>query len=138
MLYGLSYNLSEIKSRQSGQQVSFDLNRILFGGKSRSHIQASITDQEIPREKGSLDEFLLERYRFWASRNHKKSTTAIVKHKPYEPKKVEAAQYRGALFGSAGLGEPNSEPVLSHYSEGFPVEASAPSWFNIAGQENQT
>ena len=138
LLYGLSYNLSEIKSRQSGQQVSFDLNRILFGGKSRSHIQASITDQEIPREKGSLDEFLLERYRFWASRNHKKSTTAAVKHKPYEPKKVEAAQYRGNLFGSAGLGEPNSEPVLSHYSEGFPVEASAPSWLNIAGQENQT
>ena len=138
LLYGLSYNLSEIKSRQSGQQVSFDLNRILFGGKSRSHIQASITDQEIPREKGSLDEFLLERYRFWASRNHKKSTTARVKHKPYEPKKVEAAQYRGNLFGSAGLGEPNSEPVLSHYSEGFPVEASAPSWLNIAGQENQT
>ena len=138
LLYGLSYNLSDIKSWQRGQQVSFDMNRKLFGGKSWSHIQASITDQGIPREKGSLDEFLLERYRFWASRNLKKSTTAVVKHMPYEPKKLEVAQYRGNLFGSAGLVEPKSEPVVSHYSEGFPVEASAPSWFNIAGQENQT
>ena len=80
------------------------MNRILFGGKSRSHIQASLTDQGIPREKGSLDEFLLERYRFWASRNHKKSTTAIVKHKPMSLKEWKTRNTEGIYLSQQVLG----------------------------------
>jgi len=139
LLYGLRYNFAQIERKGS----STDRNLIYSGNRGKiatSRIEANWHEaQSAQSTPGSLDQFLLERYRFWVRRAiARRSSSAFVSHIPYQAVRVQNSTYEGSLFSSQGFAEPMSEPDLGHYCSGFTVEATAPEWaFSISGQANQ-
>jgi uncharacterized protein YqjF (DUF2071 family) len=139
LLYGLRYNFARIERKGS----STDRNLIYSGNRGEiatSRIEANWEEaQSAQSTPGSLDHFLLERYRFWARRAFaRRSSSAFVRHIPYQAVRVQNSSYKGGLFASQGFAEPMQEPDLGHYCSGFTVEATAPEWaFSISGQANQ-
>ena len=140
LLYGLRYfnaRIDRLGDPQIGE-VSFSSTR-KDGAGSRIEAAWNVDDIGTDLAKEQLDQFLLERYRFWARRSwDKKSTSAKVKHQPYDAVRLRKSYYQGELFSTQGLNEPEKEPEFGHYCPGFPVEATAPAWaFSISGQANQ-
>ena len=141
MLYGLNYNYAKTEGIWEGHQISF------LSGRKFPHQQANAKFRAVlPSVKkkdktnpSGLDIFLLERYRFWSQRKFSdNSVSAEVKHVPYDAITIEEVEYKGELFKSQGIKEPEKNPVLGHYCRGFDVQATAPSWlFSIAGHANQ-
>lgn len=139
LLYGLRYNFARIG--RGGCPVDGKLvyqgNR---GKMAHSIIEANWNNApKLDVMPGSLDHFLLERYRFWARRRLAATCScAFVKHVPYHAVRVKSIRYNGKLFASQGFAEPEIGPSLGHYCEGFSVEATAPEWvFSISGHANQ-
>jgi uncharacterized protein YqjF (DUF2071 family) len=138
VLYGLHYNFARIcTDGASGDGFMKYYSRRRGGEESMIHAQwePKETPQASPVE---LDHFLLDRYRFWAKRRWAfSSSSACVRHQPYETVPLCNAHYQGDLFSSQGFGEPTAGPARAHYCPGFSVEATAPSWmFSISGQAN--
>ena len=139
LLYGLHYNFARIERNGS----SINRNLIYSGSRGKiatSRIEANWEEAESAQSTpGSLDHFLLERYRFWARRGFaRRSSSAFVSHIPYQAVRVQNSSYEGGLFASQGFAEPVQKPDLGHYCPGFAVEATAPEWaFSISGQANQ-
>ncbi|NCV20249.1 MAG: hypothetical protein EBW42_16220 [Rhodobacterales bacterium] len=104
--------------------------------KLDAQLYESVGTSKIAREP--LDRFLLERYRFWARRKiGERSSSAQIRHRPYDAVRLQRAEYKGGLFNAFGLPEPKEIPTIAHYCRGFSVEASAPQWlYNTAGQAN--
>ena len=139
MLYGLYYNFARIRRNGDAGDGSMQYCSRRRGGEE-SMIHAQWEPKETPHASSEeLDHFLLERYQFWAKRNWgSSSSSACVRHQPYETVPLSKAHYRGNLFSSQGFGEPTTGPARAHYCPGFSVEATAPSWmFSISGQANQ-
>ena len=140
ILYGLEYLNSRISMERKGPTLGYRSTRRTLRSPVKASIKATIGNRkknEFPASS-PLDEFLLERYRFWARRKlTKSSSSALVMHSPYDACRVEEAHYEGGLFEACGMREPSTKPNLAHYCSGFPVKASAPSWlFGILGQVN--
>jgi uncharacterized protein YqjF (DUF2071 family) len=138
LLYGLRYNFARIYRTGYGsdQKLIYHGQR---GNIARSKIAAEWKGAElVSGPPGSLDHFLLERYRFWVRRGFaRSSSSAFVRHIPYNACRLRKVGYEGELFSSQGFAEPRNEPVLGHYCPGFSVEATAPEWvFSISGQAN--
>ena len=139
LLYGLRYNFARIerKGSSNGRNFIYSGNH---GKIATSRIEANWQNAEsVQSAPGSLDHFLLERYRFWARRTiARSSSSALVSHVPYQAVRVQNITYEGGLFASQGFAEPIQGPDLGHYCPGFTVEATAPEWaFSISGQANQ-
>ena len=139
LLYGLRYNFARIGriGSAAGKKMIYQGQR---GKIASSRIEAEWKDEKfVSSASGSLDHFLLERYRFWAKRGPaKNSSSAFVWHIPYEAIRLHKIHYEGGLFASQGFVEPKKDPELGHYCPGFSVEATAPEWaFSISGQANQ-
>ncbi len=141
VLYGLAYFNSCISMQRRGYTLGFHSSRRSFCSRTEASLEATLRSggKKVSSGNSPLDEFLLERYRFWARRKlSDSSSSAIVKHRPYDACRVKDAYYEGGLFKSRGLIEPHEKPHLAHYCSGFPVEAYAPSWlFGMLGQVNQ-
>ena len=139
MLYGLRYNFSRIRRAGSSLDGYMQYFSKQSGGEE-SMIDIQWPIGEIASSSSDdLDQFLLERYRFWAKRRFaSSSSSACVRHQPYETVPLSKAHYQGSLFSRQGFGEPTAGPARAHYCPGFSVEATAPSWmFAISGQANQ-
>jgi uncharacterized protein YqjF (DUF2071 family) len=140
LLYGLPYNFAQAKGEYDSSKIAFQSNRRFPHQRATSRFEAFFPQVQNGENTANspLDQFLLERYRFWSPRklsNH--STSAQVNHQPYDAVITTNARYEGELFKSQGLEEPQSTPIRGHYCKGLDVEASAPSWaFLIAGQAN--
>ena len=139
-LYGLRYFHSRISMENKAGVLSFESQRRSFGGGATALLRAKLPPEGkgIPLAQSPLDRFLLERYRFWARRKlcHR-SSSAMVRHRPYDARIVESGHYEGGLFKAWGMREPRESPVVAHYCKGFSVTASAPSWaFATLGQAN--
>jgi len=139
-LYGLSYRSAKIEKSLTDQSISYQSTTHGIFGKIPARLDAqldeSVGTSKIAREP--LDRFLLERYRFWARRKiGERSSSAQIRHRPYDAVRLQRAEYKGGLFNAFGLPEPQDSPVVAHYCKGFSVEASAPQWlYNTAGQAN--
>ncbi len=138
LLYGLRYNFAHIKRDGSAKE-----RRLIYHGNrgkiARSRIEADWDKAEkVENAPGTLDHFLLERYRFWARRSFaSRCSSAFVRHVPYDAVRLKKVNYHGGLFASQGFAEPKEEPGFGHYCPGFNVEATAPEWvFSISGQAN--
>ena len=140
LLYGLPYNFAQAMGDSDSSKIAFQSTRRFPHQPATSKFEASFPQVQNSENTANspLDQFLLERYRFWSPRklsNH--STSAQVIHQPYDAVVTTNAHYEGELFKSQGLEEPQSTPIRGHYCKGLDVEASAPSWaFLIAGQAN--
>lgn len=141
ILYGLAYRPAKITRSLSKQAISYQsyTNRLFKKVPARidAQLDKSVGTTKIAREP--LDRFLLERYRFWARRKvGERSSSAQIRHRPYDAMRLQRAEYKGGLFSAFGLPEPKVSPVVAHYCQGFSVEASAPQWlYKTAGQANQ-
>lgn len=142
MLYGLNYRFASLQTKDSGKGLTFQ-SKTRFGSSEIScQISADLSVNQNRTKAASFeshDNFLLERYRFWANRGTPQgSTSAKVAHVPYEADRLMTADYSGDLFQCHGFDEPDGPPAIVHYCRGLAVQASAPSWmFWIAGQANQ-
>ena len=141
ILYGLSYRSAKIEKSLTDQSISYQSTTHGIFGKIPARLDAqldeSVGTSKIAREP--LDRFLLERYRFWARRKiGERSSSAQIRHRPYDAVRLQRAEYKGGLFNAFELPEPQDSPAVAHYCRGFSVEASAPQWlYNTAGQANQ-
>ena len=139
VLYGLRYNFARIGREGSKEQKCFAYCSERPSGAS-ARIEGVWHSHDDPvKSEDQLDQFLLERYRFWAKRpGQKSSSSAFVRHQPYETLPLRDCKYQGELFSSQGFTEPENGPEMAHYCPGFSVEATAPSWmYSISGQANQ-
>jgi uncharacterized protein YqjF (DUF2071 family) len=140
ILYGLSYRSAKIEKSLTDQSISYQSTTHGIFEKIPARLDAqldeSVGTSKIAREP--LDRFLLERYRFWARRKiGERSSSAQIRHRPYDAVRLQRAEYKGGLFNAFGLPEPKEIPTIAHYCRGFSVEASAPQWlYNTAGQAN--
>jgi uncharacterized protein YqjF (DUF2071 family) len=141
ILYGLAYRPAKISRSLSEQAISYQssTNRLFKKVPARldAQLDESVVTSKIAREP--LDRFLLERYRFWARRKGgERSSSAQIRHRPYDAVRLQRAEYKGGLFNAFGLPEPQESPAVAHYCKGFSVEASAPQWlYKTAGHANQ-
>lgn len=141
ILYGLAYRPAKITRSLSKQAISYQsyTNRLFKKVPARldAQLDKSVGTSKIVREP--LDRFLLERYRFWARRKvGERSSSAQIRHRPYDAMRLQKAEYKGGLFSAFGLPEPKVSPAVAHYCQGFSVEACAPQWlYKTAGQANQ-
>jgi uncharacterized protein YqjF (DUF2071 family) len=140
ILYGLRYFHSRIRIQKTARTLSFESGRRSFWGRAGATLAATLPPEgkDSPLARSPLDQFLLERYRFWARRKlGHQSSSALVCHRPYDAHLVEEGRYEGGLFRAWGMEEPKGAPVVAHYCKGFSVSASAPSWaFATLGQAN--
>ena len=140
ILYGLRYFHSRITMQKTAGTLSFESGRRSFRGRAGASLAATLPPEgkDSPLARSPLDQFLLERYRFWARRKlGQQSSSALVRHRPYDARVVEGGRYEGELFRTWGMEEPKGTPVVAHYCKGFSVSASAPSWaFATLGQAN--
>lgn len=140
ILYGLRYFHSRITMQKTAGTLSFESGRRSFWGRAGATLAATLPPEgkDSPLARSPLDQFLLERYRFWARRKlGHQSSSALVCHRPYDAHLVEEGSYEGGLFRAWGMEEPKGAPVVAHYCKGFSVSASAPSWaFATLGQAN--
>ncbi len=84
-------------------------------------------------EPGSLDFFLVERYRLFAHDNRRdRLITGKIHHSPYAIQDAELATYDPRLFQLDGLLTPSDEPAHVCFSPGVDVRIFRP---NLAGHE---
>ena len=141
ILYGLDYRSAHINRTLTARALFYESTTHWIFRKIPARFGAQLDKSAASSRiaRGPLDQFLLERYRFWARRMAgSKSSSAQVRHRPYDAVRLKSAEYRGGLFEAFGLPEPQVPPVIAHYCRGFSVEASAPNWlYKTAGQANQ-
>jgi uncharacterized protein YqjF (DUF2071 family) len=140
ILYGLAYRPAKISRSLSQRAISYQSSTNLLFKKVPARLDAQL-DESVGRTKIAcepLDRFLLERYRFWARRKiGEQSSSAQIRHLPYDAVRLQRAEYKGGLFNAFGLPEPQNSPAVTHFCQGFSVEASAPQWlYETAGQAN--
>jgi uncharacterized protein YqjF (DUF2071 family) len=75
-----------------------------------------------PSERGSLNEFLVERYKLFAYSNRGVLRIGSLQHAPYDLHEVEVENYSSALFEINGFATPSTPPVHAVYSKGVQVD----------------
>ncbi|MEO0508320.1 MAG: DUF2071 domain-containing protein [Verrucomicrobiota bacterium] len=78
----------------------------------------------IARE-GSLEDFLVERYRFFSASPKGQIYLGELTHEPYELLETELTEYSKELFQSNGFATPEAPPIHVVYSPGVEVRAFA-------------
>ncbi|MFK7910859.1 MAG: YqjF family protein [Akkermansiaceae bacterium] len=73
-------------------------------------------------EQGTLEFFLLERYKLFSADKNGIIHSGVVHHKPYQFQEVEITDYSTKLFSLCGFEEPNSPPVSSLIAETVSVD----------------
>ena len=113
LLYGLRYNFARIgrTGSASGKKMIYHGQR---GKIASSTIEAEWKDKKfVSSASGSLDHFLLERYRFWARRGPaKNSSSAFVRHIPYEAIRLNKIHYGGGCLPARDLQNLRKIPSL--------------------------
>ena len=120
ILYGLAYRPAKITRSLSQRAISYQSSTNLLFKKVPARLDAQLDESvgitKIAREP--LDRFLLERYRFWARRKiGVRSSSAQIRHLPYDAVRLGRAEYKGGLFNAFGLPEPQDSPAVTHFCQ---------------------
>ena len=91
---------------------------------SESALAFRPTGTEIPVKEGSLDKWLLERYRLFAQTPPAPMREAAVTHEPWSVRRVEFADREGVFGSSSGL-DLSRPPDAAHFSDGVRAEFGA-------------
>ena len=82
ILYGLRYFHSRITMQKTGGTLSFESGRRSFRRRAGASLAATLPPEgkDSPLARSPLDQFLLERYRFWARRKlgHQSSSALVL------------------------------------------------------------
>ena len=87
-----------------------------FGSRNSLHYRYRASETVGEANFGSLEFFLIERYRLFARRGNK-LFTARVHHSPYSLRKVTVTDADPELFAMDGFQAPAGPPVHTVYSE---------------------
>lgn len=117
-LYGLRYRLAHMAAVADGEAVHY----LSSAGDAAFSSTFAPTGPPAPAPPGSLEEFLVERYRLFAQRRGR-MITAQVAHEPWplQPARADIRLNRMAPGGLAFRGEP-----LLHFCRGVNALISAP------------
>jgi uncharacterized protein len=112
--FGLPYEFADMSARVSGGEIDYWSNR--FGFKNSLHYHYRPSEKVGEARFGSLEFFLIERYRLFALRGDKLFTGRVY-HSPYQLRKVAVSDADPELFAMDGLETPAGPPVHTIYSE---------------------
>lgn len=122
--YWCSAQRAELGSNAEGH-YEYDLVRRRSGGEARFSARWGTSGPEQVPEPGSLDDFLLSRYRLYSTRGRGLLFTERIWHEDWHFCDARLDSVEQTLSSYDGLPE-LGEPVLGHFSSGANVEFYAP------------
>jgi uncharacterized protein len=113
-VFALPYEIAHMNARVSDGEIDYSSRRC--GYQNSLHYRYRASEKLGEASFGSLEFFLIERYRLFARRgNH--LITARVHHSPYQLRKVTVTDADPGLFKMDGFETPAEPPVHTIYSE---------------------
>jgi len=113
-LFALPYEFAQMSARVSDGEIDYWSHR--FGFKNSLHYRYRASEKLGEARFGSLEFFLIERYRLFARRGNK-LFTGRVHHSPYQLRKVAVTDADPELFAMDGFETPAEPPAHTIYSE---------------------
>jgi hypothetical protein len=122
-LFQLPYYRARMRVDATGERVRFQSDRT-HHGVPPARFDATYGPAGTPAapEPGSLESFLVERYRFYADSDDGTLYYADIDHEPWPLQTGTVDIRRNDLFGANGFDDPDGEPLV-HFSEGIRVTA---------------
>lgn len=121
--YGLPYVYAEMEEAVEGSRIEYRTER--KRGRAGLTVRYRIGPRRGIAEPGSLDHFLVERYRLHARRGARWRTVGV-RHDPYRIREVEVTELEESLVEAAGLPTPPGAPVRAHFVDRVDVEIVEP------------
>jgi len=118
--YGLPYRHARMRASREGEALEY---RHVRGDGAQFRVRCRVGAPLGPAAPGSLEEFLVERYRFYVLRGGRVLSTEV-RHRPYPLYVAAVGEVAESLFAPAGLPPAAGLPV-AHYSPGVDVELLA-------------
>lgn len=118
-IFHLPYFHAKMKARRAGGLVEYFCKRA--GASDDSRLVYEPSGSTAPAEQGSLEEFLVERYRLFSLRG-KTLLTGSVWHKPYLISSVRFDGTLDAPMKAAGFDPDGRPPVHATFSRGVDVK----------------
>src|SRR5271165_4589116 len=112
--FALPYEFAHMSARVSDGEIDYWSHR--FGFKNSLHYRYRASEKLGEARFGSLEFFLIERYRLFARRGNK-LFTGRVHHSPYQLRKVTVTDANPELFAMDGFETPAEPPAHAIYSE---------------------
>ncbi|MDS0293235.1 YqjF family protein [Halogeometricum luteum] len=120
-LYALPYYRADMRVRRRGEEIEFASHRTHRGAPA-AHFDATYrpTGEAFAAEPGTLEHFLTENYRFYAS--GRTLVYGDIAHDPWPLREADAEFRTNTLFAANGFERPDADPLL-HHSSGADVTA---------------
>ena len=113
-VFALPYEFAYMSARASDGEIAYRSRR--FGFKDSLHYRYRASQKLGEARFGSLEFFLIERYRLFARRGNK-LFTGLVHHSPYQLRKVTVTDADPELFAMDGFETPSEPPAHTIYSD---------------------
>ncbi|WP_321112846.1 YqjF family protein [Halorussus salinisoli] len=124
LLHALPYYYADIDCSADGDTVRFESRRRHPGARPvRFAATYGPTGEEFRAERGSLAEFLTERYRFYTEGQNGAIRYADIRHDRWSLYHATAEIAENTLFRADGFARPEVDPIC-YYSPGLDVLAS--------------
>ena len=120
--FGLPYEFAHMRARVSDGEIDYWSHR--FGSEESLHYRYLASEKVGEARFGSLEFFLIERYRLFSVRRAQ-LLTGRVYHSPYQIGKVVLSNFDKYLFELDGLQPPHGSPDSVLYSSGVDVTVYA-------------
>jgi uncharacterized protein len=112
--FALPYRFADMGATLSDGGIDYRSRR--FGSKRSLHYRYRPSERIGEARFGTLEFFLIERYRLFASRKNR-LLTGLVNHSPYRLRKVSVTHADPELFAEDGFETPGKPPAHALYSE---------------------
>lgn len=117
--FKLPYHHARMTMRNSGGQVQYSGERLTGNRPATLEATASISGDVWHATPGTLDHFLIERYRLF-NEFRGQLLTLLVRHTPYPLRTVDTVLFDESLTTAMGL-EVSGEPI-KHYADGVSTQ----------------
>jgi uncharacterized protein YqjF (DUF2071 family) len=130
--FALPYEFAEMNAKVSQGEINYRSRR--FGSKASLHYCYRPTERLGEAKLGTLEFFLIERYRLFAHRRHK-MLSGRVNHSPYQLRKAAVTEADPGLFALDGFDRPLKPPAHAIYSDRVDVSVYPLEPVNSSGAE---
>jgi uncharacterized protein YqjF (DUF2071 family) len=126
--FGLPYHCADLRERRQDGVVYYHCQRA--GSRAVAHFEYPRQGEATRAAAGSLEEFLLERYRLFAMRGGR-MLTGEVWHEPYAFQSVELWRWGTSPLVQAGFDPGDAPPEHAVYAPGVEVEIFSPKLISV-------
>lgn len=120
-LFHLPYQHAQMKSSQQGSRLNYTSRRKGCDQAQTFNYPAELNHSETAK-LGTLEFFLLERYRLFSTDRNSVIHSGLVHHTPYQFQDIDITDYSTRLFSLCGFEEPDTPPVSSLIAETVSVD----------------